>query len=234
MSSRCLYTQIKESYDNATLQKLFKTIPKFKKFLIWYFILLIAAVIPLISLIWMDNQPHTLFEIFTPMLLAMIPVPFMIYILIYMLPNILITHYSTDKYHKLQTYKKGWKAARYQLFKESVDKIDTSKLDEVYAYIHEEKDFPKETIWDHKLFVTFIAFLMIGWGGIIKVLAKSNLQSTVLWIIILSFIIVPLLWMFLSAIQTDNEKYKELKLFLSWYECELSDKERETKYIKHD
>jgi hypothetical protein len=234
MSSRCLYTKIKESYDNATLKKLLKTIPEFKKFLIWYFILLIVAVIPLISLMWRDTQTHTLLETFTPIFLASIPVLCMIYILLYILPNILISYYSTDKYNKLKTYKRGWKAARYQLFKESLKTIETNKLDDVYGYIHEEKDFPKETIWDHKLFVTFMAFLMIAWGGIIKELAKNNLQSILMFVIILSLLIAPMLWMFLSSVQTDNEKHKELKLFLSWYECELSDRKKETKYMQHD
>jgi hypothetical protein len=216
--------KIKESYNNATLKNLLKKVPGFKRYLIWYFVFLLVAVISLASIMWDNSSGNSLFVIFKPIILSLVPVGFMIYILMSILPKILIDHYSYDKFHKLKTYKKGWRAARYQLFKESLSDIDFKQegtLDRIYEYIKEEKDFPKETLWDHKFFVTYITFLMIGWAGIVKELSNSDAKSILVGIFSISLLLVLLIWMILSAIPSDNEKHKELKLFISWYECEL-------------
>jgi len=108
-----------------------------------------------------------------------------------------------------------------------LEKLNIKSLDNIYEYIKEEKDFPRETLWDHKFIVTFITFLMISWGGVVKTLATDGTKSILIGVFAISLILIPLIWMFLSAIQTDNEKHKELKLFLSWYECEFLDEKKE-------
>jgi hypothetical protein len=99
--------------------------------------------------------------------------------------------------------------------------IDT--WEEIYEYIAKEKDFPRETIWDYKFFTTSVTFLLIGWGGIVKVLAgdKPELLYLSVGAILFLIIVIPLL----RPINTENDKLRELIQFLSWYECDMDAKE---------
>ncbi len=146
-----------------------------------------------------------------------------IYVLYLLIPNRIQAHYTGIMDYDWHAYKKVYISGRYQLFKESLDTMNIDTLDELYEYITKEKDFPRETIWDYKFFTTSVTFLLIGWGGIVKVLAgdKPELLYLLVGAVVLLIIAIPLF----RPINTENDKLRELILFLSWYECEMEEGE---------
>ncbi|WP_345973585.1 hypothetical protein [Sulfurimonas diazotrophicus] len=216
--TRKCYMQMKNAYENSTVWALAKKVPGLTKWTVIYFISLIASVaFPIISAEFIDESWIYILSliIFTMLFLA-----WMIWIIYGKSIMLLEKYYHNSK--KIKKYRKYWLGSRYEYFRESLTPNDKCDFDGVLALLQEERKRVYPSFWDHKLFATNLAFLMVGWSAIAGMLANGDVISKALlvYIVFVSITILPLIGMLVITLQTKDKEFDELEKFIFWYECE--------------
>lgn len=201
----CLtYSDLKDAYEGATFIQLVINVNGMKELFVKYALYVIAFSIAIfLVLVTKNSMSVTIFLIIVGLFSGWRT---------YSIIKFDSTKCLEEKFNeinRIRTYHSDWLGARYEYFKNSIDlKKDVCDYEKLYAQIVQEKELFTASFWDHRLFVTGVSFVLVGWAAVAKMLASgtSQQQGLLVAIVLIALALLPMLGIFLDSIKTEEKK----------------------------
>lgn len=231
-NSRYLYIKLKDIYENATMTNITNEVILFKRISLGYFAsLLVFAGLGLYFSAYLGTNPVALVG-------SILVFGIYMYLLVQWADNALIKHFGENSSKRIKEKRKFWQGTRYWQFRKNAQELlPLDALSENFSQfdnlLDKEIVISSNPIWNHKLSASWIALILLGVGGIVRMLSGGTPEQKALLVVGTLILIVcyPLLYTKLEAIQTEEKKIAEFKQFLRWLEYDLEEEKNKISII---